>query len=137
MRLLTGVAAIALTAAMAGPALADYTLTILKSDQFATTMIRRPRHQIGFTADWELLPGTVLSANAEWVDIYRDIPRDSFGFYLDPGPYTLVNIAGSHRLTDNVKLTARVNNLLDAHYEPANGFVAPGVEALAGVEVTF
>ena len=115
----------------------DYTLTILKSDSFTTTMIRRPRHQVGLTASWEFVPGTVLSANAEWIDIYRDIPRDSFGFYLDPGPYTLVNVAASHRLTESVKLTARVNNLLDAHYEPANGFVAPGIEALAGVEVTF
>ena len=115
----------------------DYTLTILKSDQFASTMVRRPRHQIGLTASWEVVPGTVLSTNAEWVDVYRDLPRDAFGFYVDPGPYTLVNIAGSHRLTDNVKLTARVNNLLDAEYEPANGFMAPGIEALAGVEVTF
>ena len=115
----------------------DYTLTIVNSDQFASSMVRRPRHQLNFTASWEVIPGTVLSTNTEWVDIDRDIPRDGFGFYLDPGPYTVVNIAGSHRLTDNVKLTARVNNLLDAHYEPANGFVAPGIEALAGVEVTF
>jgi len=112
-------------------------LTILKADSFTSTMVRRPRHQLGFTASWEFIPGTVLSGNAEWIDIYRDVPRDGFGFYVDPGPYTVVNIAGSHRLTDNVKLTARVNNLLDAHYEPANGFVAPGIEALAGVEVTF
>ena len=115
----------------------DYTLTILKSDQFASTMVRRPRHLIGFTASWEVIPGTVLSTNAEWIDIYRDVPRDGFGFYVDPGPYTVVNVAASHRLTDNVKLTARVNNLLDTEYEPANGFMAPGIEALAGVEVTF
>lgn len=115
----------------------DYTLTILKSDQFASSMVRRPRHQLGFTASWEVIPGTVLSTNAEWVDVYRDVPRDGFGFYVDPGPYTVVNLAGSHRLTDNVKLTARVNNLLDTEYEPANGFMAPGIEALAGVEVTF
>lgn len=115
----------------------DYTLTIVDSDQFASSMVRRPRHQLGFTASWEVIPGTVLSTNAEWVDVHRDVPRDGFGFYVDPGPYTLVNVAGSHRLTDNVKLTARVNNLLDTEYEPANGFVAPGIEALAGVEVTF
>jgi vitamin B12 transporter len=115
----------------------DYTLTILNADSFTTTMIRRPRHRVGLTTSWEFLPGTVLSANAEWIDIHRDIPRDSFGFYLDPGPYTLVNVAASHRLTESVKLTARVNNLLDTRYEPANGFEAPGIEALAGVTFTF
>lgn len=115
----------------------DYTLTILKADVFVSQMVRRPRHQLGFTASWEPVSGTVLSTNLEWVDVYRDVPRDAFGFYVNPAPYTLVNIAGSHRLNDNVKLTARVNNLLDKTYEPANGFQAPGIEALAGVELTF
>lgn len=115
----------------------DYTLTIVNSDQFASSMVRRPRHKVGFTASWEVIPGTVLSTNTEWVDIDRDVPRDGFGYYVDPGPYTVVNLAGSHRLTENLKLTARVNNLLDADYEAANGFMAPGIEALAGVEVTF
>ncbi|ABS62435.1 TonB-dependent receptor plug [Parvibaculum lavamentivorans DS-1] len=115
----------------------DYTLTIFKADPFVTTMTRRPRHLIGFTGSWEPVAGTVLSTNVQWVDIYRDIPRDSFGFFLDPGPYTVVNIAGSHKLTDNVTLTARVNNLLDTRYEPVNGLEAAGIEALAGVVFTF
>ena len=115
----------------------DYTYTLLKTDSFQAAFSRRPRHQIGLTADWQPMEGTSLATDIQWIDPYRDIPRDGFGYYLNPTPYTIVNISGSQKLTDNVTLTARVNNLLDQKYEPANGFQAPGIEALAGVTVSF
>lgn len=115
----------------------DYTWTVVDSDAFTATMSRRPRHKIGLTTSYEPWAGTVFSANAQWIDPYRDVPRDGFGFYVYPAPYTVVNIAASHKLSDSVKLTAAVNNLLDKQYEPAHGFQAPGVEALAGVTFSF
>lgn len=115
----------------------DYTWTVLEADVFTSTMVRRPRHKVGLTASYEPWDGTVFSTDMQWIDPYRDIPRDGFGFYVQPAPYTLVNIAASHRLTDSVQLTARVNNLLDKTYEPVHGFEAPGIEVLAGIAVTF
>lgn len=115
----------------------DYTWTIVDADVFTNTMTRRPRHKIGLTASYEPWAGTVFSANAQWIDPYRDVPRDGFGFYVYPAPYTVVNIAASHKLSDSMKLTAAVNNLLDKQYEPAHGFQAPGIEALAGVTFSF
>ncbi|MES1989850.1 MAG: TonB-dependent receptor [Pseudomonadota bacterium] len=117
-----------------------YTYTKLDSDAFTTTMVRRPRHKVGLTASWTPIDGTVLSTNTQWIDNYRDIPRTyQFGpiTYVDPAPYTVVNIALSQKLTDALTLTAGVNNLLDQEYEPANGFEAAGIEALAGLAVTF
>ncbi|MDX5365570.1 MAG: TonB-dependent receptor [Alphaproteobacteria bacterium] len=115
----------------------DYTWTIVDADVFTNTMTRRPRHKVGLTTSYEPWSGTVFSANAQWIDPYRDVPRDGFGFYVYPAPYTVVNIAASHKLNDSVKLTAAVNNLLDKQYEPAHGFEAPGIEALAGVTFSF
>ncbi|MDO8289848.1 MAG: TonB-dependent receptor [Parvibaculum sp.] len=115
----------------------DYTYTLIDADIYTTTMTRRPRHKIGFTADWRPLDGTVLSTNVQWVDPYRDVPRDGFGYYVYPAPYTVVNVALSQKLTDALTLTARINNLLDQKYEPAHGFEAAGIEALAGLAVTF
>lgn len=115
----------------------DYTWTIVESDVFTNTMTRRPRHKIGLTTSYEPWAGTVFSANAQWIDPYRDIPRDGFGFYIYPAPYTVVNIAASHKLSDSVKLTAAVNNMLDKRYEPIHGFEAPSIEALAGVTFSF
>ena len=115
----------------------DYTWTIVDADVFTNTMTRRPRHKIGLTTSYEPWEGTVFSANAQWIDPNRDIPRDGFGFYVYPAPYTVVNVAASHKLSDSVKLTAAVNNLLDKQYEPIHGFEAPGIEALAGVTFSF
>ncbi len=115
----------------------DYTWTIVDADVFTNTMTRRPRHKVGLTTSYEPWSGTVFSANAQWIDPNRDVPRDGFGFYVYPAPYTVVNIAASHKLNDSVKLTAAVNNLLDKQYEPVHGFEAPGIEALAGVTFSF
>jgi vitamin B12 transporter len=116
----------------------DYTYTQVNSDSYTTTMTRRPRHKIGFTADWRPFDGTTLSTNVQWVDPGRDISRDGFvPYYVYPSDYTIVNIAASQELTKWLTLTAGVNNLLDQDYEPAHGFEAAGIEALAGLAVTF
>ena len=49
--------------------------------------------------------------------------------------FTLVNVAGSYRLSDNVELTARIENLLDERYEEVFGFNAPGIGAYAGIRI--
>ncbi|MBX3496253.1 MAG: TonB-dependent receptor [Parvibaculum sp.] len=117
----------------------DYTWMSLDTNTptVVGALTRRPRHEIGLTTSWRPREGTVFSANVQWVDPDRDIPRDGFGFYVYPSPYTVVNVAASHRLTESVQLTARINNLLDKTYEPAHGLEAPGIEALAGVTLTF
>lgn len=118
----------------------DYTYTQVESPAFTTTMTRRPRHKIGITADWAPVAGTVLSMNTQWVDLYRDVPRTYNGgpvTYINPAPYTVVNVALSQKLTDALTVTAGINNLLNQKYEPANGFEAAGIEALAGIAVTF
>ncbi len=115
----------------------DYTYTQVNSSAFTTTMTRRPRHKIDFTGSWRPFEGTVLSTNLQWVDPQRDIPRDGFGFYVYPSPYTIVNIALSQKLTDNLTATLGVNNLLDQQYEPIHGLAAAGIEGLAGLAVTF
>ena len=117
----------------------DYTWMSLDTNTAAVVgaLTRRPRHEIGLTASWRPWDSTVFSTNIQWVDPDRDIPRDGFGFYVYQAPYTVVNIAASHRLTESVQLTARINNLLDKTYEPAHGLEAPGIEALAGVAFSF
>ena len=59
--------------------------------------------------------------------------------------YVLVNLYGNYQLTENVKLTARVENLLDTDYElfnqPAQGglqeasFPGRGVGIFGGVTI--
>lgn len=115
----------------------DYTFTVLNADVFASTLTRRPRHQLGVTAQWTPREGTRLAAAYQWTDPYRDLPRDAFGFYINPAPYSVVNLSASQALGHGLTLSGRINNLFDQTYEPVNGFEAPGIEALAAIAVTF
>ncbi|MFZ2467202.1 MAG: TonB-dependent receptor [Parvibaculum sedimenti] len=114
----------------------NYTLTVLDADTFSTTLTRRPRHTANWTTEWKLDEVTTLGSDIKWVDPYLDITRDTF-VYTKPGSYLVVNLSASRIIAKGIELTARVNNLLDRQYEPANGFQAPGIEALAGIAVTF
>jgi len=116
----------------------DYTFTLVNSQIVSSTLTRRPRHQIGFSGIWQMDEDTTFSTNVKWVDPYLDIRRDSPVItYIKPKSYAVVDIAASRRIWEGVALTARVNNLFDKRYEPAHGFEAQGIEALAGVRLSF
>ena len=53
------------------------------------------------------------------------------------GSYTLVNLATSYRLTDNLTPTGRVENLLNRHYEEVAGFGTASVGFYAGLKLAF
>ena len=52
-------------------------------------------------------------------------------------PYTLVNLAGSYDLGHGVTLFARINNLLDRHYQDPIGFQHQGLGVFGGIKVAF
>jgi len=53
------------------------------------------------------------------------------------GSYTLVNLAASYRILDNVSLYGRVENLLDKNYEDVFSFQTPGISGIVGLNMTF
>ncbi|MBU4568786.1 MAG: TonB-dependent receptor [Alphaproteobacteria bacterium] len=117
----------------------DYTYTVLDTDTRSSTLTRRPRHQVGFETTWTPIDALSLTGSAQWVDPYLDIPRDDLTgtLYTMPPSYLVVGVSARYTIIKGLDLTARVTNLLNRQYEPANGFQAPGIEALAGVAVSF
>lgn len=115
---------------------ADYTFTVVDATRIVAAQSRRPRHKVNLSAIVKPTEATTLSAETEFVAPYLDVNRLTGGL-MKPGSYTVVNIAASHQINDWVEITAKVKNLLNRQYEPANGFVATGIEALAGVAITF
>lgn len=115
----------------------DYTYTLI--NRFNSQLLRRPRHQVNARAAWQPTDAITLGTTLAWVDVYRDIARNS-GFpttYVNPAPYTVWNVSGAYELNEMVTLNARIDNLLNQDYEPADGFEAAGIQAWAGVELTF
>ena len=61
-----------------------------------------------------------------------DTDLDGFSSITRPG-FTVANLTGSYELTRHVTLTARVENLANAHYEEAYGYGEPGRSAYLGI----
>ncbi|HIF54413.1 MAG TPA: TonB-dependent receptor, partial [Methylococcaceae bacterium] len=51
--------------------------------------------------------------------------------------YTLLNIAASYEIYEQVELFARVENLLDEQYQEVFSFAARGIAGYGGIRVTF
>lgn len=111
-----------------------YTFTVLEPGTTNATS-RRPRHKINFAATWDIDDLTTLATDITYVDIYAD--PGFFGGIINPPSYTTVNVAATRKITDMISISGKVTNLLDKTYYPADGFEAPGMEALAGVTFTF
>ena len=56
---------------------------------------------------------------------------------LQANKYALVNVAGSYDLGNGLTAYARINNLLDRHYQNPIGFLQPGIGVYAGIRVAF
>lgn len=56
---------------------------------------------------------------------------------VDMKAYTLVNLAATYDISENLQLFGRVENLLDTNYEEVFTFATPGRAAYGGVRVRF
>ena len=55
---------------------------------------------------------------------------------LDAPAYTTVDLATTYDLTKRLALIARIDNLLDRHFQNPVGFQQPGFSIYGGIKVT-
>jgi vitamin B12 transporter len=79
----------------------------------------------------------VLSATLLYVGPWFDVNRAGTISGVPANGYTLVNLAGSYDLGNGLTAYARIDNLLDRHYQDPIGFLRPGLGVFAGVRVAF
>ena len=65
-----------------------------------------------------------LRAQSRAADVYGEIR-----------PFAVVDLAGSYAITRNLRLTARIENLFDTHYQQAFGYGEPGFGAFVGIRI--
>lgn len=115
---------------------ADYTYTMATDDIQHTELLRRPKNKASLDAGWQATANLSFSATVlyvgPWVDVYRDGTPGASG-----AGHTLVNLAGSYDLGHGVTTFARIDNMLDRHYQEPVGFDRPGFGIFAGVRVAF
>lgn len=91
------------------------------------------------TEKLEIIPSVEL-ASARWTDVTLQpapILPPGVGVYSLTGSYTLVNLTARYKVTQNLELTAGVRNLLDKHFELADGLPEPGRTVFAKARATF
>lgn len=107
-----------------------------------TREIRRPRHVASLNGDWRFLDNKAdVNLNLTYVSA-RD---DSFFEAVPPfgtetvnlDSYYLASVAVSYRLTEQVRVYARVENLLNEDYEDVYGYNTPGLGAYAGIGLSY
>jgi len=103
--------------------------------------IRRPRHVASLSADYYFAAGR---GNLNLILNYNGAQQDDFyspGTYVaervEIAAYTVVNLAGTWKLTRRLDLTGRISNLFDQEYEEILGFVRPGRAFYAGLRGRF
>lgn len=108
--------------------------------QDGTVAVRRPRHELGLTATWTSADRKVeVSGNMRLVAGNYDY--NYIGGTRQPGAElgssTTFNLAGSYALNDQVKLTARVQNLFDRKHSDVLGYRAQERAVWVGVNANF
>jgi vitamin B12 transporter len=99
-------------------------------------LLRRAEHKFGFDTSLDVTEKTNVTLSIAYVSDRDDIDPVTFARTVADS-YTLVDLAATHKVTKNLTVYGRLENLLDEEYEPVAGFGAPGIGAYGGVRLTF
>lgn len=102
--------------------------------------VRRPKHSAMLNLRYEFGGGRGqlnlnIHYNGEQKDLY--FPPPMFGAVpVTLDDFTLATLSGSWRLTPQLSLFGRLENLFDQDYEEVLGFTTPGLAAFAGLRLS-
>ena len=103
--------------------------------------VRRPRHVASLAANYYFANDRGnLNLNLNFTGKQLDNFYSPLTFALERveiPSFTVVDLAGSWKLTPSLDLTARISNLFDEEYEEILGFVRPGRAVYAGLRGRF
>ncbi len=109
----------------------SYTNLHTEDNETGKKLPRRPENK--FSISVEYAKGkTAILAGCTFVGEAYDDPANSENKKLTS--YSLINLSGSYRLTNNIKLFGRIDNLLDEDYETAKGYGAAGFSVFGGIK---
>ena len=115
---------------------AYYTFTDSKDHETDEQLLRRPRHSGGIVLDRRIRPGIDLNLGFRFSGERRD---NDFSTWPAPpvalGGVGIVNVAANWKITPNIQLFGRIDNLFDAEYEEILGYGTVGVTGYLGIRV--
>ena len=107
---------------------AGYAYAHARDEGSGTPLLRVPAHTGSGSLIWQGRRADLaltVRAQSEAADVYGEIR-----------PFAVASLAGSYALTPHLRLTGRIENLTDAHYQQAFGYGEPGFGAFVGFRLT-
>jgi vitamin B12 transporter len=98
-----------------------------------TRLLRRPRNSGSLDVWHDFGGGFSAGTGIAFAADRQDVNAATFAT-INAEDYTVVRIYGAWQLTKRLAVKARVENLLDEHYEEVHGYPQLGIGAFAGVE---
>lgn len=107
----------------------SYTYMDAEDKDTGLRLTRRPKDKFNITSQYSSGNVTILAGYTFVGEAY-----DSTAI-RDLNSYSLINLSGNYKLTKNIKIFGRIDNLLDEDYESAGGYNSPGFSAFTGVKL--
>ena len=114
----------------------DYTYTRAEDANTSTDLLRRPKNKIDLDVRYHPWPAATIAAGMILVGRQTDVTFAT-GQIIKRGSYTVFDLAGSYDVTPDVRLSARIENLLDRDYDVADGFRGFGRRGYLGLYARF
>jgi vitamin B12 transporter len=111
---------------------AGYTYTDPENRDTGDDLLRRPRNKYNLTLNYRL--PRYGEINLDMIHVRK---RYDYGTTKPLAAYTVVNVAVAYDLTENIRLTGRVENLFDENYEEVSGYGTPGIAGYLGASLSF
>ncbi len=115
---------------------AYYTFTDSKDHEKDEQLLRRPRHSGGVVLDQQVRPGIGLNLSYRFSGERRDNDFSTWpATPVNLAGYGIVNVAANWKITPNIQLFGRIDNLFDAEYEEILGYGTVGITGYIGVRI--
>ena len=115
---------------------AYYTYLEATNDVTDQRLVRRPRNTVNLTATWAPLKPLTLTLGGLYINGRQDFDAIT-GAQINAPDYFILRASASYQINEHVSLWVRGENLTDRSYQPAVGFLAPGIAGYGGVRVSF
>ncbi len=115
---------------------ANYSFTDSEDRSSGLTLLRRPKHSVNASIDWEARDWLKLGASLQVVSKSADVDFQTFARTKLDG-YAIASLRASAPLGERLELFARIENLFDTKYETVSGYGTYGRNAHIGVRARF
>jgi vitamin B12 transporter len=116
---------------------AGYTRTATEDLSTGEELLRRPNDKISLVADCRVTEKLGLYLDLTRVGTRKDLDFSTFpATRVELPGYTLMNLAGSWQVHRQVRINARIENLLNQEYQEVLGYGTPGFGGYLGFKLT-